>query len=933
MASKANHKVKNLTVKRDGNKIKVTWSLSSSMKDDIDELVLHWEAIGNKVNDGNPGSTLLMKAKDVTLKKNKTSYTISINRDNWYPNSKKPGLSSIDVTVYGRYKEKNKKGKTVWKECKAAGDAFKFSRPERPTASLDIGSGSNQLLFSAAVKAENTDSGKKERYDTRYQVLVKKSGGSESKAADGTFTATSKTITRDVAALDGAETLGYNDWVRVRFKAWNRGFHGASKRYSSGNYEMLKHVYAQPPIARIDWVEVSGQQVNVSFTVGASAYHPCDSVQLLRWKGSALNEDMSEWDEVENGEGSGSVVSLHDSLSEAKPAVGQRVWYGIRTEHDTYVNYSAPKECESLFMAKSTSTGASISVASAGSNGDGESATVTLKWTANSSWDGTVLAWSDDQMAWQSNDEPDDFEFEDAKWPLGTVTEGGKTYVTATVKVKGLDDGTRYFFRAKRTSSANDTDEGEWSDALDVRITSIPSAPVLTTPGVVERGKDVSLSWSATEQTSYEVRLYKEGSYDYAVAKGDGSASTASIPYADITKLLGRNSIPSSVLFRVGASSGGDLVWSQPAAVAFADKPTATLVCTDTAKIESRAWAFYVQADQADATATVELVSNGISVGKPDGNVSQADGEVVWSAQVDCVEKGATVTAEQTSAIPDSVLLGDGGDYTLRVTPYASGLQGEAVEQTLTVAWKHQAEAPKTCPVEVDSDALTATLTPAKPSNAADTDVADVYRLTPDRAYLVAEGVAFGSKVTDAWAPFSDEANWDSESRTFTDDAPVYRVCTRTADGDLDWQDFPYTLKESCIRLDWDGGSLELPHSVNSSESWEKGFEARTYLDGEDAVGYWNPSTTRTVTLSATAIRSMERDALDALRRLARYAGPVFVRTPNGCAYEADVQVSGLDEQHSSMLATVQLACTEVVLKSFLATVDASVDDDTEGEA
>ena len=45
---------------------------------------------------------------------------------------------------------------------------------------------------------------------------------------------------------------------------------------------------------------------------------------------------------------------------------------------------------------------------------------------------------------------------------------------------------------------------------------------------------------------------------------------------------------------------------------------------------------------------------------------------------------------------------------------------------------------------------------------------------------------------------------------------------------------------------------------------------------------------------------------------LAQYEGPVFVRTPDGLAYPAHVQVSGLNTAYSSIASSVSINAEEV---------------------
>ena len=218
------------------------------------------------------------------------------------------------------------------------------------------------------------------------------------------------------------------------------------------------------------------------------------------------------------------------------------------------------------------------------------------------------------------------------------------------------------------------------------------------------------------------------------------------------------------------------------------------------------------------------------------------------------------------------------------------------------MAWEHQAVCPSTIStIAIDTELMQATITPAAPENAAQTDVCDIYRLTADGAYLIAEDVAFGSSIVDRFAPFSR----DGENL-------AYRLCTRTADGDIDFTDVPYSLRSRALRIDFDDGSVTLPYNVGVSDTFTKSFESRAHMDGEIA-GYWNANVARTASITTDFVRG-DAELAELVRELAGYAGACFVRTPSGSAYEADVEVEGLDEAYNSVASAVSLNVTEVRL-------------------
>lgn len=178
-------------------------------------------------------------------------------------------------------------------------------------------------------------------------------------------------------------------------------------------------------------------------------------------------------------------------------------------------------------------------------------------------------------------------------------------------------------------------------------------------------------------------------------------------------------------------------------------------------------------------------------------------------------------------------------------------------------------------------------------------DTFSVYRVTPDGAYLIASNLAAGDSVTDRYAPYGELGG-------------SYRICTVTEDGDMCWRDVGYELPGSDMRIDFGEDYVELPYDVVMSDSFDKDFEARHHYGESRPEGYWNGSVTRRSSLSTDLIRVVDDERARRVRKLAQHVGPCFVRLPNGCAFEADVQVKDITEQHRSVALAVSLDVTEI---------------------
>ena len=82
-------------------------------------------------------------------------------------------------------------------------------------------------------------------------------------------------------------------------------------------------------------------------------------------------------------------------------------------------------------------------------------------------------------------------------------------------------------------------------------------------------------------------------------------------------------------------------------------------------------------------------------------------------------------------------------------------------------------------------------------------------------------------------------------------------------------------------------------------------------MDGSNDA-YWNTNIDRSGSLQSDLIRLEQQEDIVAARALAHYAGAVFVRTPDGSAYEADVQISNMSTD--GLLEAITIDATEIGL-------------------
>lgn len=276
-----------------------------------------------------------------------------------------------------------------------------------------------------------------------------------------------------------------------------------------------------------------------------------------------------------------------------------------------------------------------------------------------------------------------------------------------------------------------------------------------------------------------------------------------------------------------------------------------------------------------------------------------------WKPHADDLPQwGTTLTA------PDGLDLMDNGQYvlTIRPTDPETGLTGEEVSDTINVIWSHQAPTPpdgiSVTPIDVTTTEGVRTrscdISLVSPDDAASGDVYDVYRMTQDGPYLIASGVGLNATVTDPYAPYGGTETG-------------YRVACRTDDGDVDWTDYPYDVLGRDLRIDFGGEYVELPYNIVPTESYEKDFELRRKLDGS-MDGYWNDGVQHNAGFTTDLIRIYDQEKAATVRRLARYVGPCFVRTPDGMAFAANVSIGEIGGAYKEAAIAVSVDATEVGL-------------------
>lgn len=904
--------------KREGNKMTATWKVPSSLVDSkkndrATALHVYWSL-------GIPGKD----PKKLVSKQNEKATSSSINlndlkigskkytRDSFYPHTKRK-LSYVTVKVV----PVNSKG-----DGPEASETRKFKSPRVPSLSKISFDGKNGRLSCTIETNAGDDYHERDRTD--YKVIVKNTHTSKK---EKTVTDTHSTSTKFTTSYDAQNymALAADEYIKVTVQAWAKGFAGKSKKAEE------KYYLAYPKPVIIKGVDVTSKDSTgkciVRIDTNTTTSHPVDGVRLrylanvnyAKAKDIPGDASWSDSDIVDNAK----CTALSTPVSDLLPDPGKHTWICVKSwrgDESRLFTYSQFHRIDELETMAPTAEDDDIEVLAAVAGGDGESIEVQLGWNADGEDDstGTELSWADAENAWRSTEEPDTYGFTWSDGPLTAISPKTGLETTyndsAKLTIKGLEKGVKYFISARRYLEGDDkTTYSKYADKKDCFTSETPDAVVATCDGYLPEGNALDVRWVFTGnglQRSWQIVKLKEQNGEYVedglIIEGLNAAGSTRIEASAIADKA-ENGV---LVFRVDVSTGGDPVESNVCAVNIIDPPTLELDAP--ARLETQTPTGYT----FDVRSSVEcdliiIVTSSGAVGQfPDGIHRQTEDDTIYS---DVITPQWTSDGDDfisSVELPSGLDFWDRGEYTLSVTAVdrSTGLRSDETQNSFDVLWEHQAVDPIDATDITPIDEITEegyhrqgvriNLMPAEGMD--ENDVYDIYRVQSGRSELIGEGFPQIFTTIDEYAPFGDD-------QTLT-----YRIAVRTPDGDVEFAELEYELPGNVLRFDWAGGTLELPYDIELSDGYKKDAEIRNHMDGSVA-GYWNPNIERTGSLQTNVIRLKQQEDIEKADELARYAGPVFVRTPIGSAYTADVQVHDMSVKEYSLMA-IAIDTTEIDL-------------------
>ena len=851
----------------------------------------------------------------------------TFSRSDWHPSGKNPKLQKVYCQVRGVNDAGVGPAVTL--------PVFEFSPPAKPTIDA-VSYNSTYGSISTHIRFKRNLRVKADTYDVVYNRLVYKNFGDKKTENTGWVASASEDITLDYSP-GWSKQLASNERATVVWRAYTRGIYGNSCDNANGKfvgYVERSYVFAWPAKASITNVSLNVDQVLVRLRTNSTTNNPVDWIKLqycndvTTTKASELGN--ATWHDIDGCSDSANNGGFTIPYQTVQPAVGNRLWFRVETKHGDYVRYSDPYQFAKAYTPAPTAADDACTILSqTESQGDGKGVTLQIG-CKNDGNTGTEIRWTDYENGWYSTDEPQKFK---ADWGLSN-----NTYSTSStwpkkhvIYVRGLTENTPYWFSARRYLAGDNETYSPWSNTFKCIPVSKPTNVILDAPTAVPVGSDLTLQWSynsEAEQKQYKIfspsnssLIWKSGSDATGVAIIPSATIESKVPYTnlELKDSSGNNILDSSnatittehipwqtrtMNLAVSMTTGGAWTTSNTETITIVEPPGIGIVVepddehfikgVDGALVMAKQGGkVIVHTTSKDPSVLLTVQTDGITTYLPDGtNASQMNGDVVWAGEFTDVAEidndDPTLPIEHVVVeceLPEGINFIDGGYYTIYadVVDLSTGLSSENVEQRFRVDWSHKAVVPDAT-VEVNQEDFNVEVGVWKPEGALSTDVVDLYRVTADGAYLIADTLSWGSIVTDRFAPFAN--GWG--------DTLYYRVATRTLDGDVRWtDDAEYELYGYSLRFDWNEKTLSLPYNIKITDSWAKGFESRKHMDGSYG-GYFDSSVKRTAQLDTAMIKVSAEEDKRLVRELAQYTGPVFVRTPTGSAYSANVDVSNM---------------------------------------
>ena len=520
------------------------------------------------------------------------------------------------------------------------------------------------------------------------------------------------------------------------------------------------------------------------------------------------------------------------------------------------------------------------------------------------------LSWADHSDAWESTDGPSTYVLDN-------------THASAW-NISGLETGKTWYVRVRLSSGSGDEKTyGAYSEMVSIDLSSAPAIPSLSlSSGVITEHGSVTASWSfssgdGTGQAYAEIAdvTISNGVTSYSPIAHTQTAMHVTINADDVGWSSGQiHALAVRVVSASGRQSDG---WSDLVYVAVADPITAVIYQTSLESetvVEDSTSRTINSLTEMPLTITVTGAGAGgttsVAIERSEPYHVDRPNETEFEGFEGETIALVTQTGEAQITISNDDLIGsldDEAQYRIIATVQDGLGQSSEVSMDFEVHWDDQAQMPD-AEVSVMEKYMAVMITPSVDDPAVG-DVCDIYRLSVDRPELIYPNAEFGTAYVDPYPAVGEFGG--------------HRVVYKTANGDyitaenqLAWVDLKAdegdTIETDYTIIDFGTGRIMIDRNLDISNSWSKDFKETKYLGGS-VQGDWNPAVSRKANVSTVAVSIMDQETIQAMRRLAVYAGVCHVRTSDGSSYAANIDVSD-DYSHDThrMIITYTLSITRV---------------------
>ena len=283
-------------------------------------------------------------------------------------------------------------------------------------------------------------------------------------------------------------------------------------------------------------------------------------------------------------------------------------------------------------------------------------------------------------------------------------------------------------------------------------------------------------------------------------------------------------------------------------------------------------------------------------------------------------QDGRSVTVEISAG--DCDLLAD-NPYTITATvAMSSGLRDDDSIENFYVEWDTTVPIPGGN-VTVDTDALTAVITPVPYDSEGNILMADdyefiVYRREVDGTFVkIGDVLEYNESAIDKH-PALDYARYRIVARSKVTGEVAYNDLPSEYIGDgslvIEWaerqQIYEPTNGDIYVPSSSSGSLLKLPYNLDVSNSYSNDTTLVKYVGRDYPVDYHGTQKDFSATYN-TDIIATDAATLYAIRRLANWRGKVYVREPSGVGYWAVVTVS-YNIKHMAVVIPVTISATRV---------------------